>query len=839
MLGMSKDKLARRDGVLRTGVVWIGLFGLSMALMGLSCPGADTDGDGVVDTADLCAATAAGATVDADGCSTAQIDTDGDGTYDDVDGCINDPLKTAAGVCGCGVADTDTDADGVADCNDACEGYDDTADADADGTPDACDLEVSTSGVTTAIGGTTVSLTASASGGVAPITYSWAITTPLTTGSATIAPADGIGQVLSVTFSDDADGSMTLTATGTDANSLTDSATHSIAVTPNVAPTSLAFTLNTDNLTGTTGDDTFTAGLEWSAGLQQTLQAGDQANGNGGTDTLNVILNGTAVTPSLTAIAVINVTDNGPTALTLSAATGVTTINSLNSTAAPNILAVQNLVDLGITNSAVNMAVQFTGPAAAPALDSAADTMALSLSAVTGGILTINAGGTNISNIETLDISSGGAVANVLTGVVQAGVVTTLTTINIDGAQDLTVTNAIDASVTTVDASAATGGASILFTAGAAVTATGGAGDDRFAFAAGDLTTADTVSGGSAGTDTLALADLAIANGTDLATAVSGATGFDILEMTAIAAITNLDMNEIGAITDVLITGNGAAAVTINNQDNADTYTLKNADRSLVTVNDEVPGANVLNINQEDGDVLVALAAGDFETVNIDSGGNAPNEVTTLTAGVNATINVTGARAWTTTLGAAGNLVGSTATGILTINGSAGDDSIVTGSGVDVIDAGDGDDTITSGAGADTLVFASGDLSAAPGAAVYDQITDFGTASDIIDFGATALTIEAAAAAAVAGTAQINAEGICTFDPLDDTLGERLIAAEAGLAGGGVAAGAFCVFEQGGNSYVYISDAVAGIAVADHFLRLTGVTGLTNTTLTGGDLTIN
>lgn len=54
----------------------------------------DSDGDGVLDCDDLCQGTAAGAEIDANGCSCEQLpenDTDGDGVNDCIDNCINVP----------------------------------------------------------------------------------------------------------------------------------------------------------------------------------------------------------------------------------------------------------------------------------------------------------------------------------------------------------------------------------------------------------------------------------------------------------------------------------------------------------------------------------------------------------------------------------------------------------------------------------------------------------------------------------------------------------------------------------------------------------------------------
>ena len=70
----------------------------------------DSDGDGIPDFMDVCAA----------GDDT--IDSDGDGTPDACDDCPDDPEKTSPGNCGCGVEDTtlagDLDCDGDVDAAD-------------------------------------------------------------------------------------------------------------------------------------------------------------------------------------------------------------------------------------------------------------------------------------------------------------------------------------------------------------------------------------------------------------------------------------------------------------------------------------------------------------------------------------------------------------------------------------------------------------------------------------------------------------------------------------------------------------------------------------------------
>lgn len=105
----------------------------------------DADGDGVGDSADVCAAGNDAADTDVDGTpdacdATPNGDTDGDGIDNaadttpngDTDGDGIDNLSDAT-------PNGDTDGDGVDNAADLCPAGDDAADADVDGTADACD----------------------------------------------------------------------------------------------------------------------------------------------------------------------------------------------------------------------------------------------------------------------------------------------------------------------------------------------------------------------------------------------------------------------------------------------------------------------------------------------------------------------------------------------------------------------------------------------------------------------------------------------------------------------------------------------------------------------------
>ena len=81
---------------------------------------ADIDSDGVVDSADQCANTPAGASVDANGCADSQLDDDGDTVSNDVDQCPATPTDETADAAGCSPSQLDSDSDGVTDDLDQC-----------------------------------------------------------------------------------------------------------------------------------------------------------------------------------------------------------------------------------------------------------------------------------------------------------------------------------------------------------------------------------------------------------------------------------------------------------------------------------------------------------------------------------------------------------------------------------------------------------------------------------------------------------------------------------------------------------------------------------------------
>ena len=240
-----------------------------------------------------------------------------------------------------------------------------------------------------------------------------------------------------------------------------------------------------------------------------------------------------------------------------------------------------------------------------------------------------------------------------------------------------------------------------------------------------------------------------------------------------------------------------------------------------------------------------ALGAGGEANGNGTDGaaGSAGAAAASITINTNGTINVTGDKALDmgTISGTNATVNASTFTGALTVTGEAGNNVITGGTGADVINGGTGQDTLTGGAGADDFTFTLADnvTGGDPDSLLFDIIKDFNNGADEIDFTATALTIETATGTAAVGTANINSEGIATFHSADDTLAEKITATEAAIRAGSESAGDFAIFEHSGDSYVFVHDGEnAAPDAGDALIKLEGVTGLSDTTLVGGDLFI-
>ena len=223
--------------------------------------------------------------------------------------------------------------------------------------------------------------------------------------------------------------------------------------------------------------------------------------------------------------------------------------------------------------------------------------------------------------------------------------------------------------------------------------------------------------------------------------------------------------------------------------------------------------------------------------------GNDTISLTETTAAIDTVVfsAVAGNGADTITGGAGADTLSGDA-GIDTIVGGAGADTINGGAAADIITGGLGADIITGGAGVDIInvSIAAADASAGTAAAAasttgFDTITDFavGTNSDTIDVGAASSIAANAGATTTAGTGKITS-GVVTFNAADDTLAEKIVAAEAAMAN--AAAGEGVMFQHGSDAYVLVSDGTDTLGVNDALLKLTGIdtTSTTSDVLSAG-----
>ncbi|MGV2978533.1 beta strand repeat-containing protein [Roseibium alexandrii] len=304
--------------------------------------------------------------------------------------------------------------------------------------------------------------------------------------------------------------------------------------TPNTdTGATLTFTTTVgETLTGTDGDDTF-SGTADAAGLgatpAATINTGDTADGAGGTDTANLVATSAGASIAagvLSNIEIINLTSDtagdGYTAATANSANfaGVTQLWQIGGAAA-----VDATVGSGVTAgfNATTLAAGAGGVIAAAG--NSAINVALT-NVATGGTLELME--TTVGGVTSATVSGSVAGAGALTidldTATGAGTATTaLATLNLGLSTTGTIT-LVDAAapvMTTIDASASTGGLTFAGVPTSVTTFTGGSGADVFTATAAGATTLV----GGAGNDALT----AGAGGST----ITGGTGVDVMTAAA------------------------------------------------------------------------------------------------------------------------------------------------------------------------------------------------------------------------------------------------------------------------------------------------------------------
>lgn len=520
------------------------------------------------------------------------------------------------------------------------------------------------------------------------------------------------------------------------------------------------------NAAGTTdnsGNDTIYGFVDVANASATTLTAGDNLDGGLNSDTLALSITGTAAASSITGVTLKNI-EKIQVQNTSSAAR---TLDLVNSSAYSTLSSNGSSADVTFNNVKVAAAVEMANGSAnvsltnvASALTSGtADSVTLNVNNQSGGTFSSGAG------FETVAISSKGS-ANTVTLAASEG----HTKVTVSGDQKITL-NVNDAgnTITTIDASAATG-AVVLTGVGTAVTSiAGGSGDDSVTIAAATVAAAVTIDGG-AGNDTLTLdgavtkaAAAKVANFEAVSFANAALGGTLSQDASAFATSTlsfaglnnqNVTVTNLGATQGVAITAATTGTVS------TDLLTNTTADTTSVTLGTATAAAGS----------VTAVTVANAETVNLTSQGGA-NTIGTLTASSATKLNINAAKALTiTTLTAAAlkNVDASasaaavtfTAGQAMTVVGGAGNDALTGSSGADNINAGNGNNTIIGGGGNDTLTGGTGNDSIRGGAANDTIVTGDGT--NTVDLSTAAGGSDKVTGGAGSDTVKITFAGLAT-----------------------------------------------------------------------------
>jgi Ca2+-binding RTX toxin-like protein len=522
-----------------------------------------------------------------------------------------------------------------------------------------------------------------------------------------------------------------------------------------VAVKAQTFTLTTgtDSFTGTSANDTFDAQLNTSG--NQTYSPSDTVIGGAGTDTLNANITtagaGTFVptAAAMSGIEILNVSGAGAAVFNL---TNVSELTSMVNNA--------NTGGVTFTNTAATVPVTIANTAGATTvnlktntLTGTEDALTVNLQGATGNltIADVTLSATDTSALETLNLvtSNTSSTVNTLT-LTTSGV----STINVSGDQDLTITTLTDGTAAgvaakTINASTLTGSLTVtgphntLAQAGNTITGgsgndalTGGAGNDVISGGDGNDTITigtgnDNVSGGAGNDGFVVSTNLTTSDtidggdGTDSLTtsgAITGTAGSKVtnVETIVVDAAVEVDVSTLTGVTTVRSTSIAAGTTTFSGLAGTETLSIRSAvvgNATVVTATKAVDGnadslaVNIGNAAATAAVVLTTLNANDAETITITSSSLA-NTISTLTSTDATKLSVAGSVGLTvsafTGSSALKTIDASAATAAfimgaaigtsgVTLTGGTGADSLIGSAGNDVISGGDGADVVSIG----------------------------------------------------------------------------------------------------------------------------------------------
>lgn len=295
-----------------------------------------------------------------------------------------------------------------------------------------------------------------------------------------------------------------------------------------------------ESFTGTSGNDTF-------LGDANTTSAGDTLAGGSGSDTLKLF--GNTAKPNFSGIETVFLSGN-TAGFDVSTNADVTLLE-LDDPSTGQTYTVT-------TGQAVNVSTMAAGEAITLA-GSTPTSLAVTLNSVaaSGADVTLALTGTKVA---TLNLTTATAASQIT--LTNAGAA--LTTVNVTGDKNLELGHALT-TITTINASTATGAVNVDAVGASALAFTGGSGADRIDLVA-TLTSTDSIVGG-AGSDTVAISDA------DTLTTATGAkvSGFEILEVTT-ADGTAFDVDTVigtNSLTGILISETGGVGTSVSNINSA------------------------------------------------------------------------------------------------------------------------------------------------------------------------------------------------------------------------------------------------------------------------------
>jgi len=502
-------------------------------------------------------------------------------------------------------------------------------------------------------------------------------------------------------------------------------------------------TTGTDEAQGGGGKDTIGAaiGTNQTIASGTTFNPGDVIDGKNGSDTLKLSIAGThtGADKSHTGVTVDNVetievnnfeTSANGDIVNMSLMTGVTSLGlaSSSSTGATVFTGVNAIADAFVKNGSADMTVTYAAAASA----GLTDVQNLTVSGTSAGTVTI-------AGVETINLIAGAVKATLLDVVT-----TSATAATISGGTKLTVTNALENSLLSIDGSASTGGFDIQVAPAATLAVTGGSGDDTVNVA-GNFAVTITLDGGD-GTDTLEISDAsdltvttvagisnfetlsAIGNDTDDydADLISGIT--KLVAASAAAANDVTFKNVTAANSDVLVTGTEGVILTLKVDGAADSVDLeyRSALGAGLTVTGQTNVTQFETVNITNGSPVGAINTGAVTNASTTAMTFKGSQGITLGTSSSTVLSSVDASGMTGTTGLTMTDNAGTVLFPSTIIGSPnGADTLIGGSAADTISGGGGIDTISGAQGGDTIKGEAG-----------NDIIDGGAGVDNIDGGA-------------------------------------------------------------------------------------------------------